>query len=136
MTPAAAVGVVQTLVKNTWTLGSTAISWPNVDFTPPASGLWLKVDWIFGAGFERSHGATKRHSVTAVLQLAIFAPKGSADGPLDSAAQTMRAAFNGLRMASPNQDVVFGAASGPVKRFEESWRSAVVSIPMQVYESV
>ena len=134
MTPAAAVGVIQTALRSVWT--STPIAWPNVDFTPPATGGWLKVDFIWGNGAHRSHGATRRHSVTGVLQLAIFVPKGTADGALDTAAETARDIFNGVRLASPNQDVVFGAASGPVKRFEESWRSAVISIPLQVYESV
>lgn len=135
MTPDAAMTAVEAKLATDWASGpNTTVAWPNIPFTPPATASWLKVDWIWGNATEADKDG--RHVATGILQLAVFAPKDTGDGAIDSTAQTARAIFNGLRMASPNQDVVFGAASGPVRRNEESWRSVVVSIPVQVYESV
>lgn len=132
MTPAAAASIIETAINAAWT--STAIAWANVPFTPPAAGNWLKVDFIWGAGTIWTKDGVA--AVTGILQLAVFGPKDTGDGALDTAAESARAIFNQVRLASPNQDVMFGAVSGPVKRFEESWRSVVVSAPFRVIEVV
>lgn len=136
MTPDAAKDASEAYFGAQWAAGpNTAIAWPNVPFTPPAAAQWVKLDWIFGNGAELIKGAlgARRHSVTGILQIAVFAPKDTGDGALDVNAEAVRAIFNGLRLQT---DIVFGAASGPVTRTEESWRSAVVSVPVQVYETV
>lgn len=137
MTPAAARAAVEGALNTAWG-ATTTISWPNIPFTPPASpAKWLKVDWIFGNTSQETKGVTGgRNAVVGILQLAIFGPKDTGDGALDTLAETARAMFNRKRLASPNEDVIFGAASGPVRRFEESWRSLVISFPVQVYETV
>lgn len=136
MTPAAARAAGEALIKASWT--ATTIAWPNVAFTPPTNGAsWLKVDWIWANGNQQTKGVTGgRNTVTGILQLSIFGPVDAGDGALDSLAETARTLFNRKRLASPNMDVVFGAASGPVRLFEESWRSLVVSIPLRVWETV
>jgi hypothetical protein len=137
VTPAAARAAVEQAIYSAWG-STTTIAWPNVAFTPPSgSAKWLKVDWIWGNGNVQTKGVTGgRNVVTGVLQLAIYGPKDQGDGALDILAETARAIFNRKRLASPNADVMFGAASGPVRLFEESWRSLVVSVPFRVEETV
>lgn len=137
MTPAAANLVIKPAINTAWVAGpNTPVAWPNVPFTPPA-GPWLKVDVIWGNGRAATKGtAGGVNFVSAILQLAIFAPKDAGDGSLYTLAEAARALFNRRRLASPNADILFGAASGPVIRNEESWRSLVVSTPFTVHEVV
>lgn len=132
MSPDAATDAIETALNAAWT--TTPIAWPNLKFTPPATGQWLKVDFLWGNGQMWTKDGVA--SVTGILQLSIFGPKDIGDGTIDASAETARAIFNQVHMASPNQDVIFGAVSGPVKRFEESWRSVVLSAPFQVLEVV
>lgn len=133
MTPTDAVHVIEQYVETTWA-GATVVAWPNIPFTPPATANWLKLDFVWGTGaMETKDG---RSIVTGLLQLGIFGPKDTGDGALLTLAQTARAMVNRKRFASPNQDVAFGAVSGPRPLFEESWRMLVVSAPFQVFESV
>ena len=132
MTPSAAAAAIETAIASA--LPTTAIAWPNIPFTPPATGSWLKVDFIWGNGQVLTKDGLG--SVTGILQLAMFGPKDVGDGVLDTSAEAARAIFNQIRLASPNRDVMFGAVSGPVKLFEESWRSVVVSAPFQVQETI
>jgi Bacteriophage related domain of unknown function len=132
MTPAAARAAVETALAAAWT--DTPIAWPNVPFTPPDTGHWLKVDWLWGNTSRWTKDGVA--SIAGVLQLALYGARGAGDGALDTAAEAVRAIFNQVRMASPNADVVFGAVSGPVKLTEESWRTIVVSAPFQVHERI
>lgn len=138
MTPAAARGVIEPLVATWATAQNVTVAYPNRPFTPPASPLnWAKVDYIWGAGAIQTKGVTNgRNSVIGILQLAMFGPKDKGDGALDALAETARIVFNRKRLVSPNEDIRFSAASGAVRLFEESWRSLVVSIPFQVWETV
>ena len=139
MTPAAANLAIKGAIHTAWVAGpNTPIAFPNVPFTPPAApAKWLRVDLLWGNGAHVTKGVTGGRSATAgVVQLAVFGPKDQGDGGLDTLAQTARALFNRKRLTSPSEDVVFGPASGPVRQFEESWRSLVVSFPFQVYETV
>lgn len=137
MTPDAAADVIETAIAAAAIVPSANVRWPNVPFTPPATGSWLKVDFIWGNGAVLTKGtANGVNSVTGVLQLALFGPKDSGDGVLSALAETARAVFNRKRLASPNEDVMFGAVSAPVSVFEESWRSLIVSAPFRVYETV
>lgn len=137
MTPDAAADAIETAIAAAAIVPATSVAWPNVSFTPPATGSWLKVDFLWGNGFVVTKGtANGLNSVTGVLQLALFGPKDSGDGVLSALAETARALFNRRRLASPNQDVMFGAVSAPVLLFEESWRSLIVSAPFKVYETV
>ena len=135
MSPDAAQDVIEQRIESQWG-ATTPIAWPNVPFTPPATASWLKVDFIWGAGSVMTKGAGGLNAVTGVLQLAIFSPKDTGDGASDTLAETARAMVNRFRFASPNADVMFGAVSGPVKQFEESWRSVIVSAPFRVHEAV
>ncbi len=132
MSPADAAGAIETALAAAWT--ATPIAWPNVPFTPPETGNWLKVDFLWGTG----QIATKDGLgiIVGVLQLAVFGPKDIGDGDLDEDAEAARAIFNQVRMASPNEAVMFGAVSGPVKQMEESWRSVIVSAPFEVQEVI
>ena len=113
------------------------MSYPNRPFNPPATGNWLKVDFIWGNASVMTKGVTfGLNSVVGILQLAVFGPKDKGDGPLMTLAEAARAIVNRRRFASPNADIMFGAASGPRSLFEESWRSLVVSAPFQVIETV
>lgn len=133
MTPDAAADAIEAAFNTAWGV-TTTIAWPNVPFTPPASANWVKVDFIWGDGFIQTKDG--RSSVVGVLQLSVFGPKDSGDGALSALAETARAIVNRKRLAAPSQDVVFGPASGPVSRFEESWRALIVSAPFQVFETV
>ena len=121
------------LIEQTLDAGITLdIAYPNVPFTPPSNGdSWLKEDIIWGTG--RVETKDGRNVVIGVLQLAVFSPKDGGDGEGLAFAETARDLFNRLDLAA---DVRFGAASGPVARFEENWRSLVVSVPFQVFETV
>lgn len=135
MTPAAARPVIEAAIATG--LAGTPISYPNRPFTPPTSGNWVKLDIIWGNAQVVTKGVTfGLNSVVGILQLAVFGPKDKGDGPLMTLAETARALVNRKRLASPNQDVIFAAASGPRPMFEESWRSLVVSVPFQVRETV
>lgn len=133
MTPGAATRVIEQAVETAWGT-TTTVAWPNVPFTPDPAASWLKVDFIWGNGALSTKDRLNR--TTGVLQLAIFTPKGAGDGVGLSLAETARAIFNRERLVAPNQDIMFGATSGPVARFEESWRSFVLSTPFQVDEVV
>ncbi len=138
MTPDAAADAIETALASAWG-ATTLVAWPNVPFTPPATGSWLKVDFIWGNGAVLTKTVPAVggiNSVTGVLQLAVFGPKDSGDGSISALAETARAIFNRKRLASPNDDVWFGAVSAPVALFEESWRSLVVSAPFRVLETV
>lgn len=128
-TPLEAVHTIEAVIAAAVT-DDTRISWPNVPFTPPTSGPWFKVDFMWGIGnIGTKDGLTV---TTGVLQLVVFDRKDSGDGQLDLQAQAVKALFNRQRMG----EVWFGAASGPVRLFEESWRSLVVSVPFRVLETV
>jgi uncharacterized protein DUF4128 len=136
MTPDAAADAIETAFNTAWGT-TTPIAWPNIAFTPPATGSWVKVDFIWGNGAVFTKGTSNGiNTVVGVLQLAIFGPKDVGDGALAGLAETARAIFNRERLLSPNDDVMFGAVSGPVPRDEESWRSLVVSAPFTVLETV
>lgn len=135
MNPNDAMDVIEPAVA-TWATGqNVTVAWPNYPFTPP-QGPWVKLDFIWGTGQVLTKGASGLNSVTGILQLAIFGLVDAGDGALDALAQSARATFNRLRFTSPNQDVMFGAISGPVRRVEESWRSLVISAPFTVHEVV
>lgn len=133
MTPDAAMDVIEPVVATWAAAQNITVAYPDVSFNPSGLASWAKLDFIWGTGTIETKD--RRGSVTGVMQLAIFGLKDNGDGPLDAIAQTARAVFNQLRFASPNQDVMFGAVSGPVRQFEESWRSLVVSAPFQVWET-
>lgn len=136
MTPDAAMDVIEQFVETGWA-AATVIAWPNVPFTPPASANWLKVDFVWGQGNVLTKGAANGiNAVVGILQLALFGPKDGGDGALSALAETARGLVNRKRLASPNESVMFGAVSGPVGRYEESWRSLVLSAPFQVHETV
>jgi hypothetical protein len=132
MTPAAAARVIEQRLNSSWT--GTTIAWPNTAFTPPPTANWLKVDFLWSDGTVTTKNGL--NTVTGILQLTVFGPKDAGDGALYTLAESARALFNRVRLASPNQDVMFGAVSGPVGLFEESWRSLVISAPFQVLETV
>ncbi len=132
MTPAAAMSAIETIIAAAWT--STPIAYPNIRFTPPDEGNWIKLDYIWGNGQIYAKGGLG--AVTGILQVSVFGPKDVGDGALDTDAETLRALFNQVRLASPNTDVMFGAVSGPLRQFEESWRSIVLSAPFQVLETL
>jgi len=137
MTPNAAMNAIETRVATQWASGpNTPIAYPNVPFTPPATGNWLKLDFIFGQSAVLTKGPSGLNAVIGILQLAVFGPKDSADGTLDGDAEAARAIVNRVRFTAPNEDVMFSAVSGPVRQFEESWRSLIVSAPFQVIETV
>ena len=136
MTPAAARPVIEAAIATGWA-GATTVAYPNRPFTPPATGNWLKVDFIWGSSSVLTKGVTfGLNSVVGILQLSIFGPKDKGDGALMTLAETARAMVNRKRFASPNADIMFGAVSGPRTLYEESWRSLVVSAPFQVIETV
>lgn len=138
MTPAAARPIIEAAIATGWA-GATTVSYPNRPFTPPTTGAqtWLKVDFIWGGASVMTKGTTfGLNSVVGILQLSVFGPKDKGDGALMTLAENARAIINRRRFASPNQDIIFGAASGPRPLFEESWRSLVVSAPFQVIETV
>lgn len=126
-TPAEAVQVIEGAILAA-VADDSLISWPNVPFTPPTSGPWVKVDTIWGAatvwtkdGLNASQG---------IAQIGIYAPRDSGDGTLYPQAEAVRNIFDRLRV----NDVLFGAANPPVALYEESWRSLVVSIPFRILE--
>lgn len=134
MSPSQAMGIIETYIAAQWSGAAGTIAYPNVAFTPPATETWLKFDYIWGAGFIVTKDG--RNATVCVLQLAVFGSKDQGDGgSLGSAADQVRGLFNRKRFASPNEDLVFGAASGPLPRNEESWRSLILSAPFQVYET-
>jgi len=136
VTPAAARPVIEAAIATGWA-GATTVAYPNRPFTPPATGNWLKVDFIWGSSSVLTKGVTfGLNSVVGILQLSIFGPKDKGDGALMTLAETARAMVNRKRFASPNADIMFGAVSGPRTLYEESWRSLVVSAPFQVIETV
>lgn len=131
MSTATTMRVIEREIETKW--GSTTpIAYPNVQFTPPATGSWLKLDVVWGNGTLATKDSWNR--TTGILQLAIFAPKGNGDGAGAALAELARTLFNRRRLASPDRAVMFGAASGPVTRFEESWRTFIITTPFQVEE--
>lgn len=138
MTPDAAADAIETLFGTTWG-ATTPVAWANVPFTPPDTGSWVKFDFIWGGNSVLTKTVPSIggiNSVVGIVQLAVFGPKDSGDGSISALAETARAIFNRKRLASPNDDVWFGAVSAPVALFEESWRSFVVSAPFRVLETV
>jgi Bacteriophage related domain of unknown function len=137
MTPADARIAIEQLIEAQWATGpATPIAYSNVVFVPPSDGNWLRVDFIWGESAVLTKGASGLNRTLGVLQLAVYGPANEGDGAVDVHAQAARAIINRLRLASPSSDVMFGAVSGPVKRNEESWRSAIVSAPFSVLETV
>lgn len=128
MTPASARETIEEAIEAAWT--DTPIAWPDYPFTPPTTGMWLKVDFLWGQGtiFTKDD----YNQVIGVLQLSVVAPKGTSDGPLLVQTEEARTLVNREEIL----DISFGAASGPVLLYEESWRQAVVSIPFRVVELV
>ncbi|HEX9239205.1 MAG TPA: phage tail terminator-like protein [Candidatus Bathyarchaeia archaeon] len=138
MTPDAAADAIETALATAWGT-TTPISWANVPFMPPDTGSWLKVDFIWGNGAVLTKTVPAVggiNSIVGIVQLAVFGPKDLGDGAISALAETARAIFNRKRLASPNDDVMFGAVSAPVALFEESWRSFVVTAPFRVLETV
>lgn len=131
MSAASTMRIIEQEVEAKW--GSTTpIAYPNVAFTPPTTGSWLKLDFVWGTGTLVTKDSWNR--TTGLLQLAVFSPKGNGNGAGAALAEQTRAIFNRRRLASPFRSVMFGASSGPVTRFEESWCSFVVTVPFQVEE--
>lgn len=123
--------IIEQEVEAKWG-ATTPIAYPNVPFTPPDTGSWLKLDFVWGNGTLATKDSWNR--TTGILQLAVFSPKGTGDGTGAALAELARTIFNRRRLPSPARAVMFGASSGPVTRFEESWRSFIVTTPFQVEE--
>jgi uncharacterized protein DUF4128 len=133
MSPASASRAIEGAIATAWG-ATTTIAWPNVAFTPPTTGSWLKVDFLWGNGQVLTKDG--RASIVGIVQFGLFGPKDLGDGALDGLAETARAIFNQRRLASPNLDIMFGSVSGPVRLFEESWRQLVVSAPFRIEEVI
>lgn len=136
MSTVAAARIIETQLATSWG-ATTPIAWPNVPFTPPSTGEWIKIDFLWGTGAvvaKRAVGFIGLSSVAGVLQISIFGPKGSGDGSLQSLAETTRLIWTRTRYTDfSNADVWFGVPSGPVSIFDEAWRALVVSAPFRVY---
>jgi hypothetical protein len=118
---------VETAVRTAWAQDAT-IAWPNVPFTPPDHAKWLRVDWVWGGGFIETKGASGYNTIVGVLQLTVFVPKDTGEGPLWTLVDTMRDAVNRKSLG----DVRFAAPSGPVFTTEPKWRGAVITAPFTI----
>lgn len=134
MTPDQAARVIEATIAARWAVGpNTPIAWPNLVFTPPATGPWLKVDLVWGNGAITTK---ELHRVTGLVQLTVFGPKGAGDGAFYAMVESARSLFNRQRLPSPNRELMFGATSGPVAIFDESWRALAVSAPFTCQDYV
>ncbi|MPT25132.1 MAG: hypothetical protein E2577_20380 [Starkeya sp.] len=62
------------------------IAWPNKSFTPPASGKFLRVDFIPNRVDRLEIASDGAHQLRGLLQVSVMWPKGEGtDAPLDIA---------------------------------------------------
>lgn len=117
---------IERRLASNWT--DTPIAWPGVPFTPPNNAPWIRPTPLFGAGAVATYDT---HSVTGILQVDVFAPRGRGTGAARALAETVRDLF----AAQTIDGVRFGAASGPEIGPDTSWLQLIVRIPFDVDEA-
>lgn len=66
--------------------GALPIAWPNVSFTPPASGKFLRVDFIPNRVDRLFIGSGEPHQMRGLMQVSVMWPLNvGTDAPLDIA---------------------------------------------------
>lgn len=58
------------------------IAWPNVDFTPPADGKYLRIQHVPNATQRQWIASDGVHRYLGILQVSVFWPKGQNEGEL------------------------------------------------------
>ncbi len=56
--------------------GALPIAWPNISFTPPATGKWLRVDFIPNRVDRVSIGSAEPHRLRGLMQVSVMWPLG------------------------------------------------------------
>lgn len=77
------------------------VAWPMVDFTPPASGMWLEAWPMMSATTKAELAFSGKADRLGLMQVTVCAPLGSGDGPSLEVAGLVAAHFaEGTRLTS------------------------------------
>ena len=124
--------------KTQWAASlNTPVAWPNVSFTPPEDGPWVRFDIVWGEGDVQTMGVTGsgkgRTTIPGVIFVNVFAEPGKGRGVINDAADKVRDIFNRLDVSG----VRFQVPSGPEPvHGDPEWEQVVVRIPFSVDELV
>lgn len=129
--------VIEPLIETAWTsLGYTAdtIEWPNVHFTKPGNGLWIRVSYTDQTSQPSTYGGgVVQNEALCVLQLQIFAPKNIGAGVMHAAADKFRSTFE---RQSFGDGLRFRAAQGPSRIDDTVWAGVLLSLPFEFIEDI
>ena len=104
------------------------IAWPGITFTPPASGLWYKVDCI-PATTDYAMGVNGSTHERGGYQVTVYAKPGAGTGALMAAADALVSLFDRAVLTGTTVTVHCGVpVPGPVLQ-EPDWLGVPVSIP-------
>jgi len=127
---ASAVDTVRASLEATFNAawgGATSIAWGDRPFSPP-NAAWVRVSVLFGDAFLGTIGAGGLNTVTGVLVVDAFAPKGAGRGELTRTADDARNAVTQLELST----VTLGVPSGPVPVDRDPlYAMASVSVPFR-----
>lgn len=125
---------ILTRFKTQWA-DRTPVSYPNVSFTPPEAGPWVRLDIVWGDATAATMGPVtkQRNTIVGVIFVNAFAVPGKGRGAVNSEADAARDIFNRLEVSG----VRFSVPSGPEPvRGDPEWEQVVVRIPFSVDELV
>lgn len=130
---------LKTAIETVWitTLGYAAdtIEWPNLYFTKPGNGPWIRVSYPQQSTFPYTWGAgIVQNATLGLLSIQIFMPKNIGTNILDSASDALRSMFERKAFGA---GIRFREAQGPNETFtDNAWRGVVFSFPFEVIEDI
>lgn len=125
---------ILTRFKSQWA-DRTPVAWPNVSFTPPEEGPWVRLDIVWGDAEPSTMGQSggKRNTIPGVVFVNVFAPIGKGRGAINAEADAARNVFNRFEVSG----VRFNVPSGPEPvRGDPEWEQVVIRVPFSVDELI
>ena len=128
---------IEPIIETAWlALGysTDTIEWPNVHFTKPGNGPWIRVSYTDQSSDPSDWGSGVVHNTTVcVMQIQIFAPKNMGAGVMYAAVDEFRATFE---RQSFGNGIRFRGAQGPSRIDDAVWAGVLLSIPFEFIEDI
>ena len=129
--------VIEPVISAAWVaLGYTAdtIEWPNVHFTKPGNGPWIRVSYTDQSSEPFTYGGgVVANETICVLQIQIFAPKNMGAGVMHAAADKFRATFERQNFGA---GIIFMRPVGPQSIDDAVWAGVLLNLPFTFFEAI
>lgn len=74
-------------------ISSSLVAWPNIDFTPPSTGLWYEVAFLPGEPRSAGLGMDAPNRYVGIFQVTVCATHGIGEGTVVSEAERIVTAY-------------------------------------------